>query len=88
MTVREWAGYWQEKYDAPAVRRTSYEAHRYLLGNHIIPRLGEWELTELTAGMVGEFLAERRAHGNRRTGGPLSEVTMGHIWRLLTCILD
>ena len=53
MTVREWAEYWQEKYDAPAVRRTSYEAHQYLLGNHISPRLGEWELTELTAGMVG-----------------------------------
>ena len=88
MTVREWAEHWQEKYDAPAVRRTSYEAHRYVLGNHIIPSLGEWELTELTAGMVGEFLAERRAHGNRRTGGSLSEVTMGHIWRLLTCILN
>ena len=88
MTVREWAERWQEKYDAPAVRRTSYEAHRYVLGNHIIPSLGECELTELTAGMVGEFLTERRAHGNRRNSGPLSEVTMGHIWRLLTCILD
>ena len=88
MTVREWAEYWQEKYDAPVVRRTSYEAHRYVLGNHIIPCLGECELTELTADMVGEFLTERQAYGNRRTGGPLSEVTMGHIWRLLTCILD
>ena len=52
MTVREWAEHWQEKYDAPVVRRTSYEAHRYVLGNHIIPCLGECELIELTAGMV------------------------------------
>jgi len=88
MTVREWAEYWQQKYDAPAVRRTTYEAHRYVLENHIIPCFGKWELTELTSDMVGEFLAERRAHGNRKNGGPLSEVTMGHIWRLLTCILD
>lgn len=88
MTVREWAEYWQQKYDAPAVRRTTYEAHRYVLENHIIPRLGEWNLTELTSNMVGDFLTERRVHGNRRNGGPLSEVTMGHIWRLLTCILD
>ena len=88
MTVREWAEYWQQKYDAPAVRRTTYEAHRYVLENHIIPYLGEWNLTELTSDMVGEFLTERRAHGNCRNGGPLSEVTMGHIWRLLTCILD
>lgn len=88
MTVREWAEYWQQKYDAPAVRRTTYEAHRYVLENHIIPRLGEWNLTELTSDMVGDFLTERRVHGNRRNDGPLSEVTMGHIWRLLTCILD
>lgn len=88
MTVREWAVYWQEKYDAPAVRRTSYVAHRYVLENHIIPGLGERELTELTSDVIGDFLAQCKAHGNRRSGGPLSEVTMGHIWRLLTCILD
>lgn len=88
MTVRGWAEYWQQKYDAPVVRRTTYEAHRYVLENHIIPWLGEWELTEITSDMLGEFLTERRAHGNCRNGGPLSEVTMGHIWRLLTCILD
>lgn len=88
MTVREWAEYWQAKYDAPAVRRTSYEAHRYVLENHIIPGLGERELTALTVDMIGDFLAQRKAHGNHRNGGPLSEVTVGHIWRLLTCILD
>lgn len=88
MTVRQWAEYWQKKYDAPAARRTTYEAHRYVLENHIAPGLGKWELSELTANMVGEFLTERRARGNRRNSGPLSEVTMGHIWRLLTCILD
>lgn len=88
MTVREWAEYWQRKYDAPTVRRTTYEAHRYVLENHIIPCLGKWNLTELTSDVVGDFLAERRVHGNCRNGGPLSEVTMGHIWRLLTCILD
>lgn len=88
MTVREWAEYWQQKYDAPTVRQTTYEAHRYVLENHIIPCLGKRELAELTSDMVGDFLAERRAHGNCRNGGRLSEVTMGHIWRMLTCILD
>lgn len=88
MTVRKWIEYWREKYDASAVRRTTCEAHRYVLENHIVPYLGECELTELTAGMVGDFLDERRVHGNCRSGGPLSEVTVGHIWRLLTCVLD
>lgn len=75
-------------YDVPVMRRTNDKAHRYVLGDHIIPCLGECELAELTAGMMGELLAERRAHGDRRDGGTLSEATMGHIWRLLTCILD
>jgi len=88
MTVREWAEYWQAKYDAPAVRRTSYEAHRYVLENHIIPVLGARKLAELTADMVGDFLVQSKVHGNRRNDGPPSEVTVGHIWRLLTCILD
>lgn len=88
MTVREWAEYWRQKYDAPTVRRTTYEAHRYVLENHIIPCLGKWNLMELTSDVVGDFLTERRAYGNHRNGGPLSKVTMGHIWRLLTCILD
>ncbi len=88
MTLREWTEHWQAKYDAPTVRRTSYEAHRYVLENHIIPGLGARELTELTVDVVGDFLAQRRAHGNCRNGGPLSEVTVGHIWRLLTCVLD
>lgn len=27
MTVREWAGYWQEQYDAPALRRTTTDMY-------------------------------------------------------------
>lgn len=88
MTVQRWAEYWQATYDAPAVRRTTYEAHRYVLENHIIPGLWEQEVKGLTAGIVGDFLAQRKACGNLRNGGPLSEITMRHIWRLLTCILD
>lgn len=68
MTVREWIEYWREKYDAPTVRQTTREAHRYVLENHIVPCLGEYKLTELTAGMVGDFLDERRVHGNCRSG--------------------
>lgn len=48
MTLKDWIAIWQEKYDAPSVRKTTYEAHRYVLQNHIVPRLGEYELDELT----------------------------------------
>lgn len=37
MTVREWVAFWQKNCDAPVVRHTTYEAHRYVLENHILP---------------------------------------------------
>ncbi len=78
MTVREWAEYWQEQYDAAAVRRTTCEVHRYVLENHIAPCLGEWELTQLTSDTAGEFLLDAGPMGTAETAGRLSEVTMGH----------
>ena len=42
MKLKEWVLIWQEKYDAPSVRQSTYEAHRYVLENHILPRLGKW----------------------------------------------
>ncbi len=48
MTIKEWTDYWMEVYDKPNVRRTTYEARRYIFQNHIIPGLGNIALTELT----------------------------------------
>ena len=48
MTLREWAVFWQERYDKPTVRPTTFAAHGYLLKNHILPQLGEIELNALT----------------------------------------
>ncbi len=88
MKLKEWIAIWQEKYDAPSVRKTTYEAHRYILQNHIVPRLGEYELTELTTEDVEHFLADCKTHGNPRRKEPLSDVTMRHIWTLLAGILN
>ena len=88
MTLNEWAAYWQAEYDAPNVRRSTYEAHRYILQNHILPRLGDHELSKLTSKMVGRFLADCQAGGNHRRDKPLSQETMRHILSLLTKVLD
>ena len=87
MKLKEWIPIWQEQYDAPAVRPSTYEAHRYVLENHILPRLGKWELNELTNGRIRRFYAQCRNTGNHRTNEPLSDVTMRHIMILLRKIL-
>ena len=88
MKLKEWVAYWQETYDKPAVRPSTYQAHGYLLKNHIVPRLGEMELTDITESAVQRFLKDCRDHGNLRRNEPLSQETMRHICVLLSGILN
>lgn len=85
--VESWVRYWLEHYDQPNVRPSTYEAHRYLMENHIIPGLGNLLLTELTEEKVAMFLENVRLHGNHRPESKcyplMSENTMRHIHRLL-----
>lgn len=88
MKLKEWIALWQEVYDKPAVRPSTYQAHGYLLKNHIIPRLGEIELTSLTETRVRRCLKDCHDHGNLRKNEPLSQETMRHICVLLSGILN
>ena len=88
MKLKEWIAHWQETYDRPAVRPSTYQAHGYLLKNHIVPRLGEMELTKITESIVRRFLNDCHDHGNLRRNEPLSPETMRHICVLLSGILN
>ena len=72
MKLKEWVAYWQETYDKPEVRPSTYQAHGYLLKNHIVPSLGEMELTDITETTVRRFLKDCRDHGNLRRNEPCS----------------
>ena len=79
----------QETYDKHQSRPTTYAAHNYVFKNHILPGLGDTQISELTSEMVGEFLEERKRFGNhRRSGFGLGEETMRHIHRLLQQCLN
>lgn len=92
MTLREYILRWQEVYDKNQSRPTTYAAHGYIFKNHILPRLGEIQLSELTVEQVGDFLEERRRYGGHRPESPeypgLGEHTMRHIHRLLQQCLN
>ena len=89
MTLREYISFWRETYDRHQSRPTTYAAHNYVFKNHILPGLGDTQLSELTSERVGEFLEERKRFGNhRRSGFGLGEETMRHIHRLLQQCLD
>ena len=92
MTLREYILRWQEVCDKNQSRPTTYAAHGYLFKNHILPGLGDIQLSELTVERVGEFLEERKYFGGHRPESPeypgLGEHTMRHIHRLLQQCLD
>ena len=92
MTVREWVAHWQEVYDRPKSRLTTYAAHDYVFKNHILPGLGDVRLAELTETVVGAFLDNRKRFGSHRPENAdypsLGDNTMRHIHRLLQQCLD
>ena len=64
----------------PKVRPTTYEAKRYVLQNHILTKLGDIPLSDLTEAQICRFLDERKRFGSHRPESVeypgLSEVTM------------
>ena len=92
MTLREYILHWQEVCDKNQSRQTTYTAHGYLFKNHILPGLGDIQLSELTVERIGDFLEERKRFGGHRPESPeypgLGEHTMRHIHRLLQQCLD
>ena len=76
MTMKEYILHWQEAYDKNQSRPTTYAAHGYLFKNHILPKLGEIPLEELSVEQVGDFLEERRRFGGHRPESPEYPVHM------------
>lgn len=92
MTMKEWAERWMEADVRPKVRPTTYEAKRYVLQNHILTKLGDIPLSDLTEAQICRFLDERKRFGSHRPESVeypgLSEVTIRHIHRCLQECLD
>lgn len=92
MMLNDWAARWMETDVRPKVRPTTYEAKRYVLQNHILPKLGNIPLADLTEVQIGNFLDERKRFGSHRPESAeypgLSNVTMRHIHRNLQECLD
>ena len=84
ITVSDWVRYWLEIYIRPVFKPASYEHYRNYAEVHILPTLGEEPIVSVTPGRIQRFFNQEAAHGNHKTGGPLSAKTM----RNLRVVLD
>lgn len=79
-TLAEWMPYWMESQVLGCVKASSYQTYQNLIKRHLLPGLGEYELEQITPGMVCDFVESLRASG-------LSFSTTKSVYRLLAAAM-
>lgn len=82
MKLKEWAAEWLEIQRGQVKYRT-YMRYGELLDKHILPKLGEKELSEITAGELQLFVNKKLSGGNLITGRGLSSNSVNVIITVL-----
>ena len=64
MKLKEWLDIWLNKYTKFAVKLRTYERYRYIIEKHINPKLGEFDLDELSAVALQDYVLSELESGN------------------------
>ena len=72
MKLNEWLDTWLNKYAKLSIKQRTYLQYKDSIDKHINPILGNYELNELTASVLQEFVIEKLEKGNLKTGKGLS----------------
>ena len=79
MRYKEWLSDWLQNYVQPSAKRRTYEQYKEIAELHIIPRLGDLELSELTPYVLQCHVTNLLKSGNLKTGKGLSANTVNSI---------
>lgn len=72
MTYKNWLNEWLTHYIKPASKQRTFEQYSKVAQIHILPYLGDIELTDLTPFVLQKFITDLTTNGNKRTGKGLS----------------
>lgn len=72
MKLKNWLEVWLNKYTKHTVKLRTYGRYEYIIEKHINPKLGDYELEELSPVLLQDFVLEKIEHGNLKTNGPLA----------------
>ena len=72
MKYKIWLSEWLENYVNPSIKQRTYERYRQILNLHIIPALGEYEISEISVITLQRFITDLLASGNKKTKQGLS----------------
>ena len=79
MKLKEWITEWLTTYVKPTAKTRTYQRYSEIVYKQIIPKLGEYDLADLTTGVLQRYINELLESGNKRTGGGLSPSSVGTI---------
>ena len=83
MKYKDWLYVWLEHYVQPTAKSKTYEHYKYLSEAHIIPHIGERELSEITTIDLQRYVSELIQNGNKITGKGLASNTVNTIITVL-----
>lgn len=72
MKLQEWLGIWLNKYTKHTVKLRTYDRYKYIIGKHINPKLGDYELGDLNGEVLQDFVLSELESGNLNTKGKLA----------------
>lgn len=72
MIYKTWLEKWLAHYIEPTAKSRTYSRYSEIVRQHILPKLGEYDLEELTPGVLQKYITELLQTGNLRTGKGLS----------------
>ena len=64
MKLKEWLDIWLNKYTKFAVKLRTYERYKYIIAKHINPKLGEFDLDNLSAVKLQDYVLSELEGGN------------------------
>lgn len=79
MKYQEWLIEWLENYVRPTSKKKTHTRYEQIVYSHLIPRLGSYELEELTPQLLQHQIVDMGKCGNKRTGKGLAPSTLNLI---------
>ena len=79
MKYQEWLSEWLENYVKPSSKPKTYTRYAQIVESHLLPRLGGYELEELTPQLLQHQIVDMGKCGNKRTCKGLAPSTVNLI---------
>ena len=83
MKYKDWLNVWLDNTVKPTAKSRTYARYKEIIGGHIKPKLGDYELNDLTPLLLQRFVTELLQNGNLITGKGLSANTVNTIITVL-----